>query len=155
MFMDKWSHIMFMDSWQLEVGCVYTLTHTGCLKKKQVIIETFEECVVDWGVITGPALREGLYDYQAGRKLRPIIQQYVTILFPPRGLLAPTPSKLTPPPRSGKRRLAELSTTEWEEEARPSPTTEWRTQPEPLAKSAETQPSMTVEEHENSRWRIR
>ena len=58
-------------------------------QKADIIIDTFEGRVVDWGVITGPTLREGLHAYQAGKKLRPIIQQYLTILFPPRGL--PTP----------------------------------------------------------------
>ena len=49
-------------------------------QKAGIIIDTFEGCVVDWGVITGPTLTEGLLAYQAGKKLRPIIQQYLTVL---------------------------------------------------------------------------
>ena len=89
-------------------------------QKAGIIIDTFEGRTVDWGVITGPVLREGLHAYQGGKKLRPIIQQYLTVLFPPRGLPTPQPSKPTPPPRSAKRRLAELATTEWEDEPQPA-----------------------------------
>ena len=71
-------------------------------QKERVIIETFEGQAADWGVITWPTLREGLYAYQVGKKLQPIIQQDLTVLFPPRGLPAPTPSQPTPPPRSAK-----------------------------------------------------
>ena len=89
-------------------------------KKVGIIIDTFEGRAIDWGVITEPTLREGLHSYQAGKKLRPIIQKYLTILFPPRGLPAPQPSKPTPPPHSTKRRLAKLASTQWEEEPQPS-----------------------------------
>ena len=132
----------------LEVGCVHVNAYGMPKQKAGVIIKTFEGRVVDWGVITGPTLREGLYAYQAGKKLRPIIQQYLTVLFPLRKLPAPTPSKPTPPPRSAKRRLVELATNEWEEEAQPSPSTQRTTQKEPPAKDAETQPSTTAAEQE-------
>ena len=53
-----------------------------------------------------------------------------------------------PPLRSAKRQLVELATTEWEEEAQPSPTTQRTTQKEPPAKDTETQPSTTTAEQE-------
>ena len=59
----------------LEVGCLHINAYEIPKQKVGVINETFEVRVVDWGVITGPTLREGLYAYQAGKKLRPIIQQ--------------------------------------------------------------------------------
>ena len=105
----------------LEVGCVHVNAYGMPKQKAGIIIDTFEGRAVDWGVITGPALREGMHAYQAGKKLRPIIQQYLTVLFPPRGLPAPQPSRPTPPPRSAKRRLAELSAPEWEEERQNRP----------------------------------
>ena len=77
----------------LEVGCVHMNAYGMPKQNVGIIIDTFEGSAVDWGVITGPTLREGLHAYQAGKKLRPIIQQYLTILFPPRGLPAPQPSK--------------------------------------------------------------
>ena len=86
----------------LEVSCVHVNAYRMLKQKAGIIIDTFEGRAVDWGVITGPTLREGLHTYQAGKRLRPIIQQYLTILFPPRGLPAPPPSKPTPPPRSAK-----------------------------------------------------
>ena len=58
-------------------------------QKAGIIIDTFEGHAVNWGVITRLALRQGLHAYQGDKKLRPIIQQYLTILFPPRGLPAP------------------------------------------------------------------
>ena len=73
----------------LEVGCVHSNAYGMPKQKAGVIIDTFEGHAVDWGVIMGPTLREGLHAYQAGKKLRPIIQQYLTVLFPPHGLPAP------------------------------------------------------------------
>ena len=89
-------------------------------QKAGVVIETFEGKAVDWGVITGPALREGLHSYQSGKKLRPIIQQYLTVLFPPHGIHGPAASQPSPGPRSARRRLAELAATEWEDEPQTS-----------------------------------
>ena len=58
----------------LEVGCVHINAY-GMLKQKAgIVIDTFEGRSVEWGVITGPTLREGLHMFQAGKKLRPIIQ---------------------------------------------------------------------------------
>ena len=52
----------------LEVGCVHVNAYGMPKQKAGVIIETFEGRAIDWGVITGPTLREGLYAYQAGKK---------------------------------------------------------------------------------------
>ena len=61
----------------------------GMLKQKaRVVISTYEGKDVDWGVITSTALREGLHAFQSKKKLKPIIQQYFTILFPPTELPA-------------------------------------------------------------------
>ena len=73
------------------------------------MLATYEGTNVDWGTLRGAALREGLHDFQSGKKLRPIIQQYFTILFPPRTLPAPTT-------RPSRRRLEELTTSTWEED---------------------------------------
>ena len=89
-------------------------------QKAGVVIETFEGKAVDWGVITGPTLREGLHSYQSWKKLQPIIQQYLTVLFPPNGIHGPAESQPSPGPRSTKRRLAELAATEWEDEPQTS-----------------------------------
>ena len=86
----------------------------------------------------GSTLREGLHAYQAGKKVRPIIQQYLTILFPSRGLPAPLTSKPTPPSRAAKRWLAELATMEWEEEPKPSHPVVEAMQPEELEETIET-----------------
>ena len=104
----------------LEVGCVHVNAYGMPKQKAGVVIETFEGKAVDWGVITGPALREGLHSYQSGKKLRPIIQQYLTVLFPPHGIAGPATSQPSPGQRSVKRRLAVLAATEWEDEPRPS-----------------------------------
>ena len=87
----------------LEVSCVHVNAYRMLKQKAGIIIDTFEGRAVDWGVIMVPTLKEGMHAYQASKRLRPIIQQYLTILFPPRGLPAPLPSKPTPPPRSRKR----------------------------------------------------
>ena len=47
----------------LEVGCVHVNAYGMPKQKAGVIIETFEGKAVDWGVITGPTLREGLHTY--------------------------------------------------------------------------------------------
>ena len=52
------------------------------------------------------AFREGLHAFQSGKKLRPIIQQYFTILFPPRTLHAPAT-------RPGRCHLEEVTTSTW------------------------------------------
>ena len=104
----------------LEVGCVHVRADGMPKQKAGVVIETFEGKAVDWGVITGSTLREGLHSYQSGKKLRPIIQQYLTVLFPPNGIHGPAESQPSPGPRSTKRRLAELAATEWEDEPQPS-----------------------------------
>ena len=67
----------------LKVVCIHMNAY-GMLKQKAgVVISTYEGKDVDWGVITGMALREGLHAFQSGKKLRPIIQPYFTILLPP------------------------------------------------------------------------
>ena len=53
----------------LEVGCVHVNAYGMPKQKAGVVIETFEGKAVDWGVITGPTLREGLHSYQSGKKL--------------------------------------------------------------------------------------
>ena len=100
----------------LEVGCVHINAYGMPKQKACIVIDTFKGCAMDWGVITGPALREGLHAFQAGKKLRPIIQQYLIVLFPPRGLLASDTRRPMHPPWSAKWPLADLATTEWEEE---------------------------------------
>ena len=67
----------------LEVGCVHVNAYGMPKQKASIIIDTFEGRAIYWGVITEPTLREGLHAYQGGKKLRPIIQQYLMILFPP------------------------------------------------------------------------
>ena len=84
-------------------------------QKARVVISTYEGKDVDWGVITGMALREGLHAFQSGKKLRPIIQQYLTILFPPRTLPAPAT-------RPSRRQLEELTSSTWEEDSSVRPT---------------------------------
>ena len=76
----------FKRKFLLEVGCMHVNAYGMPKQKVGIIIDTFGGAVVDWGMITGPTLREVLHAYQAGKKLRPIIQQYLTILFLPRGL---------------------------------------------------------------------
>ena len=120
-------------------------------QKASIIIDTFEGRDVDWGVIMRPGLREGLQTFQDEKKLRPIIQQYLTVLFPPRGLPAPETSRQTPRPRSAKRLLADLTTTEWEEEANPRVTEASPSQDDPQtnrAHSSEAQPTASQEEQE-------
>ena len=134
----------------LEVGCVHVNAYGMPKQKAGVIIETFEGKEVDWGVITGPTLREGLHAYQSGKKLRPIIQQYLTVLIPPRGLPAPTPSQPTPTPRTAKRRVAELAATKWEEEPRPSQTIPHTTQEERSTNRAETTNEQADEPRQDS-----
>ena len=70
----------------LQVGCVHVNTYGMPKQKVGTIIDTFEGKAVDLGVITGPTLMEGLHAYQSGKKLWPIIPQYLTVLFPPREL---------------------------------------------------------------------
>ena len=65
----------------LEVGCLHTNMYGMPKQKLGLIIATFEGQSIDWGVITGPTVREGIHAFQAGKKLCPIIQQYLTILF--------------------------------------------------------------------------
>ena len=57
-------------------------------QKAGVMLPTYEGTDVDWGAIIGTALRDGLHAFQSGKKLRSIIQQYFTVLFPPRTLHA-------------------------------------------------------------------
>ena len=72
----------------LLVACVH-LNEYGMVKQKPgVIITTFECHSVDWGIVMGATLREGLNNFHAKEKLYPIIQQYFTILFPPTELPA-------------------------------------------------------------------
>ena len=82
----------------LEFSWVHINAHRMPKQKARIIIDTFEGRAIDWGVITGPSLREGMHAYKACKKLRPIIKQYLTILFPPHGMPTPQPSKPMPPP---------------------------------------------------------
>ena len=97
----------------LEVGCVHLNTYGMPKKKVGVVISTFKGQDVDYGVITGAALQEGLHAFQSGKKLRSLLQQYFTVLFPPKTPLAPTA-------RLPRRRLEELTTSTWEEDKRQS-----------------------------------
>ena len=94
----------------LEVGCVHVNAYGMPKHKAGVVLATYEGTKVDWGTVAGAALREGLNTFQDGKKLRPIISQYLTILYPPRTLPAP-------PPRPSKRRLEELATSTWEDDS--------------------------------------
>ena len=47
----------------VEVGCVHVNAYGMPKQKADVIIDTFQGHAVHWGVITGPALREGLHAY--------------------------------------------------------------------------------------------
>ena len=53
----------------LEVGCVHVNAYGMPKQKAGIIIDTFEGRAVDWGVITGPTLREGLHAYEGRKKL--------------------------------------------------------------------------------------
>ena len=53
----------------LDVLCVHVNAYRMSKQKAGIIVETFEGRVVVWGVITGPALKVGLYAYQARKKL--------------------------------------------------------------------------------------
>ena len=94
----------------LEVGCVHVNAYGMPKHKAGVVLATYEGTKVDWGTVAGAALREGLSTFQDGKKLRPIISQYLTILFPPRSLPAP-------PNRPSKRRLEELAASTWEDDS--------------------------------------
>ena len=67
----------------LEVGCAHINAYGMPKHKAGVVFATYEGTNVDWGTIMGAALREGLHAFESGKKLRHIIQQYFTILFPP------------------------------------------------------------------------
>ena len=41
----------------LEEGCIHTNTYRMPKQKADIVIDTFEGCTVDWGVIMGSALR--------------------------------------------------------------------------------------------------
>ena len=86
----------------LEVGCVHTNAYGMPKQKAGIVIATFQGQAIDWGVITGPTLREGLHAFQTGKKLRPIILQYLIVLFPPRGLPTPESTYHITMPRSTK-----------------------------------------------------
>ena len=47
----------------LEVGCVHVNLYGMPKQKAVIIIDTFEGRAIDWDVITGPTLREGLHTY--------------------------------------------------------------------------------------------
>ena len=98
----------------LEVGCVHLNAYGMPKQKAGVVLSTFEGMEVDWGTVTGAALREGSHAFQSGKKLRPIIQRYFTVLFPPRTLPAPA----TWPRR---RRLEEIATSTWEDDTNSRP----------------------------------
>ena len=87
----------------LEVGCIHVNAYGMPKHKAGVVLATFEGTKVNWGTVARASLREGLHAFQDGRKLRPIIQQYLTILFPPHAL--PTAA-----PKPNRRRLEELAT---------------------------------------------
>ena len=93
----------------LEVGCVHVNAYGMPKHKAGVVLATYEGTKVDWGTVAGAALREGLHTFQDGKKLRPIIHQYLTILYPPRTLPAP-------PPRPSRRRPEDLATSTWKDQ---------------------------------------
>ena len=76
--------------------------------KAGVVLTTYEGTKVDWGTVTRVTLREGLHAFQDRKKLRSILQQYVTILFAPRALPAPAP-------KPSRRRIEQLATSTWEQ----------------------------------------
>ena len=75
----------------LEVGCGHVNGYGMPKQKAGVVLATYEGTKVDWGTVVGAALREGLHAFEDWKKLRPIIQQYLTILFPPHTLPTPSP----------------------------------------------------------------
>ena len=99
----------------LEVVCVHLNTYGMPKQKVGVMIFAFEGQDVDWGVIIGMTLREGIHAFKSGKKLRPIIQQYFTILFHP----STTPAPATRPER---RCLEEIMTSTWDEDINSCPT---------------------------------
>ena len=49
----------------LEAGCIHTNAYGMPKKKASIVITTFEGHSIDWGVIMGPTLRDGLHAIQA------------------------------------------------------------------------------------------
>ena len=94
-------------------------------QKAGVVISIFEEQDVEWGMITSTTLEERLHAVQSGKKLRQIIQQYFTILFPP----CMTPALAT---RSRRRHLEEITTSTRDEAINNHPAAsppKWRSLP--------------------------
>ena len=58
----------------LEVGCVHVNGYRMPKHKAGVVLATYEGTKVDWGIVAGEALREGLNAFEDGKKLWPIIQ---------------------------------------------------------------------------------
>ena len=61
----------------LEVGCVHVNGYGMPKHKARVMLTMYKGTKVDWGTVVRAALREGLHAFQDGKKLRPIIQQYL------------------------------------------------------------------------------
>ena len=80
-------------------------------QKADIINSTFEGNIVDWEVIIGSSLHEGLHAFQASKKLCLMIQQFFAVLLTPQALLGPSPTL-----GQQKRRLEVLGMTNWEEE---------------------------------------
>ena len=57
-----------------EVGYIHVNAYGMPKHKAGVVLTTYEGTKVDWGIVAGAALREGLHAFQDGKKLRPIIQ---------------------------------------------------------------------------------
>ena len=121
----------------LEITCVHPHNYGMPKKKVGIIITTYTGGLLDWGSITGEALRAGLYALQAGKKLIPALAHYLFVPYPPHSVAAlRKPLVLHAPSTDTKRQRAlQFSQVKWKH-------------PVPSTTSASPRPTQTTKEPE-------
>ena len=119
-----------LQSSSSKLPCVHPTSY-GMLKKKVgIIITAYIGGQINWGSITGEALRASVSALQAGKKLFPTLAQYLSMLYPPHSASAPRKPLALPalPTHTKQQQALQFAQEEWQDllpttsQASPRPT---------------------------------
>ena len=104
----------------MEYAFVHTNPTSMPQNKAAIIIRAYEGDKIDWGIITGEGVRAALESFQTGKRLLPVINHFLTVLYPPPSVSPRRILTSPPPPRKQREKILALTQEEWEDPS-PSP----------------------------------
>ena len=105
----------------MEYAFVHTNPTSMPQSKAAIIISAYEGNKIDWGIITGEGIRAALESFQTGKRLLPVINHFLTVLYPPPSVSPRRILTSPPPPRKQREKILEITQEEWEDSSSSPP----------------------------------